>query len=197
MNKSLTLPSNAPLATWVARSVAGRVLAIVLGSAALALSAQMSVPMYPVPMTMQTFVVMMIGALCGGRLACEITIAYLLEGAAGMPVFAGGAAGLSVLLGNTGGYLFGFLPAAALIGSLADRGWNSNGLKLATSLSLGHLIIFVPGVAWLASFIGLSAAFNFGFVPFILGTMLKTALAFFALRGIKTIAESSLFGRNV
>ena len=196
MNKSLALPSTAPLATLVAGSALGRGLAVLIGSAALALSAQMTVPMYPVPMTMQTFAVIMIGALCGARLATEIVIAYLLEGAVGLPVFAAGASGIAAIIGNTGGYLVGFLPSAALIGWFADRGWNAGNLKLATSLSLGHLIIFVPGVAWLAGFIGLSAAFNFGFVPFILGTVLKTALAFFALRGLKSIAALKLFGRN-
>eukprot|EP01037_Dinobryon_pediforme_P006976 gene6976-biopygen4452 len=196
MNKSLALPSTAPLAAFVAGSELSRGLAVLIGSAALALSAQMTVPMYPVPMTMQTFAVIMIGALCGARLATEIVIAYLLEGAVGLPVFAGGATGIASIIGNTGGYLVGFLPAAALIGWFADRGWNANNFKLALSLSLGHLIIFVPGVAWLAGFVGLSAAFTFGFVPFILGTVLKTALAFFALRGVKSIMASRLFGHN-
>ena len=197
MTTSLALPSHAPLAAWGKSSLLARGLAIALGSAALALSAQMSVPMYPVPMTMQTFAVLMIGALCGGRLAVEIVLAYLVEGAMGLPVFSSGTAGFAVLLGHTGGYLAGFLPAAALIGAWADRGWNNNSVKLAISLSLGHLLMFVTGVAWLASFTGLTAAVTLGFVPFMLGTVLKTALAFFALRGIKVIAGAKLFGLNI
>ena len=192
MTKSLALPSSlAPVAALVENSALRRALAIVAGSLALAVSAQITVPMFPVPMTMQTFAVIMVGVLCGGRLAAEIVLAYLVEGAVGLPVFAGGAAGLAAIIGNTGGYLIGFIPGAALIGWLADRGWNK-GIKLAASLTAGHLIIFIPGVAWLASFIGLNAAVQYGLTPFIVGTILKTALAFFALRGIDGIARSSL-----
>jgi len=189
MIKSLALPSATPVATLVQSSLVRRGFAILAGSFALAVSAQISVPMFPVPMTMQTFAVIMMGALCGWRLAVEIVIAYLVEGAVGLPVLAGGAAGLATMMGKTGGYLAGFIPAAALIGFLADKDW-TKGVKLAAALILGHAIVFVPGVAWLASFIGVAAAIQFGFTPFILGTLLKTALAFFALRGFATVNKS-------
>ena len=138
MNKSLSattlLPISAPPVEALVQDSASRWLtAVALGSAALAVSAQLSIPMVPVPMTMQTYVVIMLGALCGWRLAALTVLAYLLEGAAGLPVFSDGHAGLAWLMGRTGGYLVGYLAAAAVIGFLADRGWNNVWWKLALS----------------------------------------------------------------
>lgn len=188
MNKSLaaTAPTILPpVEALVKDSASLWLVAVALGSAALAVSAQLSIPMVPVPMTMQTYVVLMIGVMCGWRLAALTVLAYLIEGAAGLPVFSDGHSGLAWLMGKTGGYLFGYLFAAAAMGYLADRGWNSVWWKLALSLSIGHVIVFALGVFWLAIYIGWSNAIVFGLIPFLLGTVLKTALAFFSVYGVR------------
>ncbi len=188
MNKSLaaTAPTILPpVEALVKDSASLWLVAVALGSAALAVSAQLSIPMVPVPMTMQTYVVLMIGVMCGWRLAALTVLAYLIEGAAGLPVFSDGHSGLAWLMGKTGGYLFGYLVAAAAVGFLADRGWNSVWWKLALSLSIGHVIVFALGVFWLAIYIGWSNAIVFGLIPFLLGTVLKTALAFFSVYGVR------------
>lgn len=173
-----------PLARLVAGSAARRAGVVLAGSWLLAASAWIEVPMYPVPMTMQTYAVLLVGALCGFRLGAETVAAYLVQGALGLPMFAGGAAGLAVLAGPTGGYLVGFLMAAAFIGFLADRGWNRSAPKLAASLLVGHLLVFVPGLLQLASFVGADKAITFGWTPFIAGTVLKSALAFATVLGL-------------
>ena len=196
MNKSLSattlLPISAPPVEALVQDSASRwLIAVALGSAALAVSAQLSIPMVPVPMTMQTYVVIMLGALCGWRLAALTVLAYLLEGAAGLPVFSDGHAGFAWLMGRTGGYLFGYLAAAAFIGFLADSGWNNVWWKLALSLAIGHGIVFAFGVPWLAVFLGWDKAIVFGLTPFLIGTVLKTALAFFSVYGVRTFAKAA------
>lgn len=151
-----------------------------LGSAALAASAQIALPMWPVPATMQTLVVLLLGALGGSRLGVASVLAYLAEGALGLPVFANGASGLVALSGPTAGFLIGFLPAAWLAGQ-AGRGLARQALVLGAA----HLLLFVPGVLWLAQFTGMEKALLAGFVPFIPGTLIKTGLALAALRALR------------
>ena len=151
-----------------------------LGSAVLAASAQVSLPMWPVPATLQTLAVLLLGALGGARLGVASVALYLAEGAAGLPVFAGGAGGLPVLAGPTAGYLVGFLPAACIAGQ-AGQG----ALRQATVLTVAHLVLFVPGVAWLAGFVGTERAVMAGFMLFVPGTLVKTALAFATLRAVR------------
>ena len=115
------------------------------GSLLLAVSAKVQVPFYPVPMTMQTLVVLLIGAALGARLAAASVALYLIEGLAGLPVFAGAVAGPLYMAGPTGGFLVGFLAAAALIGFVADRRWDRSWIRLLGSLSLGHAVVFVFG----------------------------------------------------
>ncbi|MDJ1156946.1 biotin transporter BioY [Chelatococcus sp. SYSU_G07232] len=173
-----------PVARLAAGSAARRLAVILAGSWLLAAASWIEVPMYPVPMTMQTYAVLVIGALCGLRLASETVGAYLLQGALGLPVFAGGAAGYVHFLGPTGGFLVGFLLAAALIGWLADHGWNASPARLALSLTAGHLLLFAPGLAHLAGFVGAEKAIGLGWTPFVAGTALKTALAFATVVGL-------------
>ncbi|MBR0683527.1 BioY protein [Roseomonas eburnea] len=151
-----------------------------LGSAVLAASAQVSLPMWPVPATLQTLAVLLLGALGGSRLGAASVALYLAEGAMGLPVFAGGASGIAVLAGPTAGYLLGFLPAAWIAG-LAGRGW----LRQALVLGAAHMVLFVPGIAWLAGFVGWERAMVAGFLVFVPGTVVKTALAFTALRAAR------------
>lgn len=152
----------------------------VLGSAVLAASAQVSLPMWPVPATLQTLAVLLLGALGGSRLGVASVALYLAEGAAGLPVFAGGAWGLTAFAGPTAGYLLGFLPAAWIAGQ-AGRG----ALRQGAMLTAAHLVLFIPGVAWLAGFVGLERAMMAGFMLFLPGTAVKTALAFAVMRAVR------------
>jgi biotin transport system substrate-specific component len=147
------------------------------GTLALALSAKAQAPFYPVPMTLQTLVLLAMSAAYGARLASATLLLYLAEGLAGLPVFAGAVAGPAYMMGPTGGYLVGFLLAAALVGWLAERGWDRRGLALIGAMSLGHGVVFVFGYAWLALLIGPSRAWTGGVEPFIAATILKTLLA--------------------
>ena len=159
------------------RSLAWQVGAVVLGTLFLALSSYIEVPMVPVPITMQTFAVTLIGALYGWRLGAITIAAWLVEGAVGFPVLAGGAAGASHFVGPTGGYLFAFPLVGALVGWLAERGWNGSQVLLAfAAMVLGNLACLVLGTAWLAVMIGLEQAITFGFLPFLVGGLLKSAL---------------------
>jgi len=150
---------------------------MIIGSAFLALCAQITVPLYPVPFTMQTFGVLLIGMVFGPRLGAATVAAYLVEGAVGLPVYAGLNSGLPVLFGLTGGYLFGFAIAAWLVGMLAERGWDRNVFTTAVAMLLGNIVLYVPGLIWLAKFIGAEAAITGGLLPFVLGDLLKIALA--------------------
>jgi biotin transport system substrate-specific component len=150
---------------------------MVVGSAFLAICAQITVPLYPVPITMQTFGVLLIGMAFGSRLGAATVAAYLFEGAIGLPVYAQHLGGLPVLFGLTGGYLFGFVIAAWLVGMLAERGWDRNVFTTALAMLLGNIVLYVPGLIWLGGFIGAEGAITGGLLPFILGDLLKIALA--------------------
>ena len=150
------------------------------GSLLLTLSAKINVPFYPVPLSMQTFAVLVIGAAFGWRLGAATVLLYLAQGALGLPVFAGTpekGIGLAYMMGPTGGYLVGFVAGAVLTGWLAERGWDRSFLWLAAAMFIGHAVIFVYGLAWLASGIGLAKAWALGVAPFYLATVFKTLLA--------------------
>ena len=152
-------------------------LLMVLGSLFLAVCAQVQVPLWPVPMTMQTFGVLLLGMAFGARLGAATVALYLLEGAAGLPVFAGFSGGVPVLFGPTGGYLFGFVIAAWLVGSLAERGWDRGVLTTALAMLFGNIVLYVPGLIWLGNMIGAENAIPAGLAPFWIGDLLKIALA--------------------
>lgn len=147
-----------------------------LGSALLTASAKVQVPLPPVPMTMQSLVVVLIGMAYGSRLGAATVLVYLAQGLVGLPVFAGPAAGPAYMAGPTGGYLLGFLPAAAGAGWLAERGWDRGLARVAAVMVLGHALILAPGVAWLAALVGGERAVAAGLVPFVAGTLVKSAL---------------------
>jgi len=152
---------------------------VVLGSALLWASARAQVPMWPVPMTMQSFVVLVIGFGYGARLGMATVLFYLAQGALGFPVFAGTpekGIGLAYMMGTTGGYLAGFVLSAGLCGWLAERGWGSSFAGLVGAMALGSAILFVPGVLWLATFVGLDKAIALGLTPFAAGILVKGAL---------------------
>jgi biotin transport system substrate-specific component len=168
-------------ALWPARGasrMARAALLALLGSALLTLSAKLQVPFYPVPMTMQTLVVLLIGMAFGARLGLATVALYLAEGAAALPVFAGTpekGIGLAYMVGPTGGYLLGFALAAALAGWIVERRRDVGGLVLA--VVAGSFAIYLPGVLWLAGFVGFGRALELGLAPFLLGDLLKAALA--------------------
>jgi biotin transport system substrate-specific component len=151
---------------------------VALGSALMALSAKVNLPLPYVPMTLQTLVVLMIGAAYGWRLGSATMIAYLAEGALGLPVFAGPVGGIAPLLGPTAGYLFGFVLAAFVTGWLAERGWDRSVALLFAAMAAGHILILAAGFGWLAIGLGLGVAkaWQVGIVPFIAASFIKNAL---------------------
>jgi biotin transport system substrate-specific component len=175
----LTLAGALWPATGIAPALRWAVL-MVFGTAILWLSAKVHVPFWPVPMTMQTFAVLVIGAAYGWRLGSATMLLYLAEGAVGLPVFSGTperGIGLAYMAGPTGGYLLGFVAAAAVVGWLAERGWDRGLLRGFAAMTLGHAVIFLFGVTWLSTLMGFDGAWAAGVAPFYLATLLKTALA--------------------
>src|SRR3954471_428419 len=160
---------------------------LAVGAALLTLSAKVQVPFYPVPMTMQTFVVLMLGATYGWRLAGASVALYLLEGAAGLRVFAGAVSSAAYLLGPTGGFLIGFLVAAVVVGVMAERGWDRSFGRVTAMMVIGHAVIFAFGLGWLATLMPFSKAWAVGFAQFAGATALKTALAVVAIQGARNL----------
>jgi len=146
-----------------------------------ALAAQVVIPIGPVPITGQTFAVLLTGALLGSRLGAMAMIAYLIEGASGLPFFYGGGSGLAHLLGPTGGYLVAFPAAAFITGAFAEHGWDRRFFSAAAAMAIGSLLIMLSGWAWLSQFMTASTAFRAGVAKFIIGDIVKIVLAAAAL----------------
>jgi biotin transport system substrate-specific component len=169
----------------------------VLGSLFVAAAAQISVPMLPVPMTLQTLAVLAIGGAYGARLGAATLFLYALEGAAGLPVFANFSGGYPVIAGPTGGYIVGFILAAGLVGYLVERGWGNRLPSMLAAMLAGAVVLYVPGLIWLATWLAAVKGMDFsaawpvavssGLVPFIPGDIVKAvlaALAFPAAHGL-------------
>lgn len=154
---------------------------VVLGIAMLAIAAKIKVPMFPVPMTLGTLAVLSIGAAYGPRLGLVTIIGYMLIGALGFDVFAGSsaeAAGLTYMMGGTGGYLVGYVLAVLALGALARMGWDRSPVKMGAAMLLGNALIYVPGLLWLGTLYGWDKPIlEWGFTPFVLGDLLKLAIA--------------------
>lgn len=169
-----------------------RAIALVaLGTALMALSAKVNLPLPYVPMTLQTLVVLMIGAAYGSRLGSATMVAYLAEGALGLPVFAGPVGGIAPLIGPTAGYLLGFVLAAFVTGWLAERGWDRSVLLLFAAMAVGHIAILAAGFGWLAFGLGLGAAkaWQVGILPFIAASLVKNALGAVLLPAARRIVD--------
>ena len=148
------------------------------GSALITLCTQISLPLFPVPMTLQTFAVFLIGLTYGWRLGGITVALYLLEGALGLPVFSGGKGGMIVFMGPTAGYLVGFLLAATACGWFAERGFDRSYFKLLVALLVGNVLLYAPGLLWLGTLIGWDKpVLEYGLYPFIGGDLLKIAMA--------------------
>ncbi|MEO1775068.1 MAG: biotin transporter BioY [Pseudomonadota bacterium] len=161
-----------------------RALLFALGIAALVIAAKIKVPFWPVPMTMQTFVVLSIGAAYGMRLGGVTLLGYLAIGALGFDVFTSSSAenyGLAYMMGGTGGYLAGFFAATLLLGAMARRGWDRHPARMAIAMLAGQALIFVPGVLWLghlyADAQGWAWVLEVGFTTFVPAEVLKMGLA--------------------
>ena len=169
------------------------------GSAVIALSAQLAVPLpfTPVPVTGQTFAVLLVGATLGSRAGTLAVLAYLVEGLLGAPVFAGGRSawsasavpGVPVIFGPSAGYLVGFVAAAALVGWLAERGLDRRFGTAAAAMACGTLAIYAFGAGWLARWAGPETAIQLGVVPFLAGDLWKVLLAAAALPGAWRLAR--------
>ena len=161
-------------------------LAMVLGGSFLiALAAQVSVPMLPVPMTLQTLAILVVGLTFGARLGAATLIVDLAEGAMGLPVFANGAAGFPVLFGPTAGFLFGFVAMAGLVGYAAERGLARGFIGTALTAVAASALLYVPGVLWLAAVtpLDLNGAVTAGMLPFLAGDAVKAVIAALVVAG--------------
>lgn len=175
--QTLALPTLAS-ALWPASSSnawARNIVLTIAGSLLLWVTAKIQIPFWPVPMTMQTFAVLLIGVAYGWRLGGATVSLYLAEGALGLPVFAKGG-GLAYLMGPTGGYLIGFLVAAAAVGWLAEKGWDRSPGTTVLAMLIGEALIFGFGVTWLGNVIGFDKAIAAGVMPFLAGEVFKIAL---------------------
>lgn len=153
--------------------------ALVLGGALLtAGAAQLSVPIWPVPITGQTLAVLLVGSALGARRGALSMLVYALLGVVGLPVFADGSAGIGVLVGPSGGYIVGFVAAAALVGWVAERFGDRPLRNALLSFALGTVVTFVAGMAWLAVALGLDLqqTLQYGLYPFVLGGVVKTLI---------------------
>ncbi len=162
---------------WAGHGILRSAVLVVAGALLVALFARLAIPLYPVPVTGQTFGVLLVGGLLGCRRGAVSMGVYFALGVLGFPMFAGGTSGLSVLMKPTAGYLLGFIVAAALVGWLCERGWDRRYLSTAAAMSLGTLVIFVLGCLWLSRFVGWSRVLGLGVVPFLPGAAIKIGLA--------------------
>ena len=173
-----------------------QVAMVVLGIMALAILAKVKVPMWPVPITMGTFAVLTIGATYGPRLGLATILGYLIVGALGFDVFAGSTAetaGLTYMMGGTGGYLVGYVLATLALGFAARAGWDRSVLMMAGALLVANALIYLPGVAWLSVLYGnsLTWAVEVGLVPFLIGDALKLGLAALLVPGLWKLIGSA------
>ena len=150
-------------------------LTSIIGSFLLAISSKVQIPLTPVPVTLQTLVLLVMSMFLGWRGAVGATSLYLFQGVIGLPVFAHGG-GFIILFGPTGGYLFGFLIASLVVGYLAEKGWDKSVVLTFTSMTIGTLIIYLFGVIWLSYLKDLNTAMVFGLLPFITPDILKICL---------------------
>ena len=177
------LPTNTLAKTLlpIDNAVVRNLILAIVGSLALWVSAKLSIPFWPVPLTMQTLVVLVIGMAFGARLGAATVLLYLAEGAVGLPVFSGTpekGIGLAYMMSTTGGYLVGFVLAAGAVGFLAERGWDRSPLKTALAMLLGNILIYMTGLLWLGTIVGWDKpVLAWGLTPFLAGDAVKIAAA--------------------
>ncbi len=169
------------------------VLLVIVGTAFLTLSAKIRVPFWPVEMTLQTFAIMALAAAYGWRLGTVTVVAYLAEGALGLPIFTGTpekGIGLAYMFGPTGGYLLGFIAATAIVGWFAEQGWARSVLKMGAVMLLADAVLFALGLLWLGTLLGWDKPiFEWGLYPFMLGEFVKIALAATTIAAASNLIE--------
>lgn len=170
----------------IPRSFVNDLVLILSGAVLTAVAAQIAIPMWPVPITGQTFAVLLVGAVLGASRGAISMIAYFSMGAAGLPVFTGMVSGIT--FGTTFGYLVGFIAAAAVVGWLAQLNWQKKVTGVLASFLIGNSVIYLFGLPWLAFALSnlnlasdLSAVVAAGLVPFLIGDAIKMVLAAAAL----------------
>ena len=167
----------------VSRSIVADVALIVAGAALTAISAQIAVPLWPVPVTGQTLAVLLVGVTLGAVRGGISMVLYALLGIVGLPVFSDSSSGWSIVAGPTGGYIIGFIFAAILTGWLAQREWDRKLLRAFVAFLVGSVVTFAFGLPWLATYLGavgapndLNSVLTAGLYPFILGGVIKSIL---------------------
>ena len=197
MHQAASFRANTLSSRLIPESWISHILLVAAGSALMALSAQLSYQFSfsTVPVTGQTFAVLLIGTLYGSRLGAATMAAYLAEGAAGLPVFAGGHGGVGAIATASGGYLFGFIAAAFIVGLFAERGWDRT-RWIALPMLLANAVIYVPGLIWLHqqfSIVGIPISWettlDYGLWPFIAGDLAKLVAATIAVPAGWSIVE--------
>ena len=167
-------------------------------AALIAAGAYLSIPIGPVPIILQNLFIFLAGLLLGWRWGLASVGIYLLAGAIGLPVFSGGAGGIGRLIGPTGGYLFGFLPAVYLIGLISE---NTDGKIFWDVMSMicGSLIIYAFGVGWLKIITGMTLAKTLavGMYPFLIGDALKIAVAIPIAKTLRPIIQGNLLDNSI
>ncbi|MBN8827719.1 MAG: biotin transporter BioY [Sphingobacteriia bacterium] len=158
---------------------------IVMGTLLIFLCSQITIPLEPVPITLQSVSIMFIGLTYSRKNAIQSVLSYLILGALGLPVFANYSGGFHSLIGPTGGYLFGFLAAAYLMATIREKiNLNNLGFMIANSL-IGTVILFIFGVSWLSFFIGIEKGITLGLVPFIIPGIIKAVILALGIRYLK------------
>ncbi len=188
MNENVLFFPALAQAVWPRRSWVRDIALVLAGSWLVALAAQIRIPLWPVPVTGQTFAVLLAGALLGRKRGALSLLAYVGQGSLGLPVWAGGAGGIARLAGPTGGYLAGMVLAAFVVGWLSERGWDRRFATAALAMLLGNMAIYALGLPWLANFVGWGSVLQAGLLPFIVGDVGKIALAALALPGTWILA---------
>jgi len=167
-----------------------QVALVLAGTMVLTLAAKVTVPMWPVQVSLQTLAVFLVGATLGLRLGAATVLVYLAEGAAGLPVFQGTPTqglGLAYMVGPTGGYLVGFVVMAALAGWAADRGWGRSPLRMGAAMLTGEVVMLALGATWLGVLFGAERAIALGVGPFLLGDLVKLVMAVWIVWGLSGV----------
>ena len=180
------------------------VILILAGTALVALLAQVSIPWFPVPFTGQTLAVLLVGGMLGALRGALSMALYFVIGALGLPVFTEQSGGWDVIMGATGGYIIGFILAAAVVGWLCERGVDRRVVPMILALILGNVIIYAVGLPWLASWtppgadaaFGWSQAWTYGFEPFVFGDALKLVIVAALLPAGWALLQRTGFGRD-
>ena len=181
MNRSTDMRLTITDTLWPGTGLMRDITCIGIGVLLTALLTRIEIPLTPVPITGQTFAVLLVGALLGSKRGALSMIVYLGSGLMGAPVFSNGGWGLSHLAGPTGGYLVGFVLAAFLVGNLSEIGWDRKVLTTVLAMAFGTITIYLSGCLWLARFVGGDAVLQVGVLPFLIGDGLKIACAAVAL----------------